>query len=105
MSAYSRLFCVILTETSRIGVNEVMNEYQPGQIVYVIIRNPHVQGVANVQEAAVVNDPDSPGNYALFIYETYYPLNDEVAVYPTASEAEHAYREAFGLSDMGAYYG
>ncbi|MFC4598113.1 transcriptional regulator SplA domain-containing protein [Cohnella hongkongensis] len=82
-----------------------MNEYQPGQVVYVIIRNPHVQGVANVQEAAVVNDPNSPGKVALFLYETYYPLNDDVAVYPTASEAENAYREAFGLSDAESYYG
>lgn len=73
--------------------------------MYVIIRNPHVQGVANIQEAAVVKDPNSPGNVALFLYETYYPLNDEVAVYPTASEAEQAYSEAFGLSDMGTYYG
>lgn len=105
MSAYSRWFCVTLTETGRIGVDEGMNEYQPGEIVYVIIRNPHVQGVANIQEAAVVNDPGSPGNVALFLYETYYPLNDEIAVYSTAIEAEHAYREAFGLSDMGAYYG
>lgn len=82
-----------------------MNEYQPGQIVYVIIRNPHVQGVANVQEAAVVNDPNSPGEVALFLHESYYPLTDEIAVYPTASEAENAYREAFGLSDVESYYG
>jgi len=83
----------------------MMNAYQPGQVVYVIIRNPHVQGVANVQEAAVVNDPNSQGNLALFLYETYYPLNDDVAVFPTASEAENAYKEAFGLSDVEEYYG
>ena len=83
----------------------MMNEYQPGQVVYVIIRNPHVQGVANVQEAAVVNDPHSPGQLALFLYETYYPLNDDVAVYASASEAEHAYRDAFGLYEVEGYYG
>lgn len=87
------------------GCGKVMSEYQPGQVVYVIIRNPHVQGVANVQEAAVVSDPNSPGDFALFVYETYYPLNEEIAVYSTASEAETAYREAFGLSDAEAYYG
>lgn len=79
--------------------------FQPGQIVYVIIRNPHVQGVANVQEAAVVMDPNSPGNLSLFLYETYYPLNDDVAVYPTASEAEEAYREVFGSTDVEDFYG
>lgn len=82
-----------------------MDAYKPGQIVYVIIRNPHVQGVAQVQEAAVVNHPEHPGQLALFLHETYYPLTDELAVYPTASEAEQAYAEAFGTVDEGAYYG
>ena len=79
--------------------------FQPGQIVYVIIRNPHAQNVANVQEAAVVQNPDFPGQLALFLYETYYPLTEEVAVYPTANEAEFAYQEAFGLQEMEEYYG
>ena len=70
-----------------------------------MIRNPHVQGVANVQEAAVVNDPNRPGELALFLYDTYYPLNDDVAVYQTMSEAETAYQEVFGLSEAGQYYG
>ena len=78
--------------------------FQPGQIVYVIIRNPHAQDVANVQEAAVVQNPDSPDELSLFLYETYYPLTDEVAVYPTANEAEFAYQEAFG-PEMEDYYG
>lgn len=82
-----------------------MNQtFQPGQIVYVIIRNPHAQDVANVQEAAVVQDPDSPGELALFVYETFYPLNDEVAVFSSASEAENAYQEAFGQSEIEDYY-
>lgn len=79
--------------------------FQPGQIVYVIIRNPHVQGVANVQEAAVVRDPNSPDNLSLFIYETYYPLSDDIAIYQTASEAEEAYKDAFGFSDVEGLYG
>ncbi|MCZ0704218.1 transcriptional regulator of the spore photoproduct lyase operon [Natronobacillus azotifigens] len=80
--------------------------YQPGDIVYVIIRNPHVQGAANVQEAAVVQNPDRPGELALFIYETYYPLTDEVAVYTSESEAEMAFEQAFGTAEDGeTYYG
>jgi transcriptional regulator of the spore photoproduct lyase operon len=84
-----------------------MNQtFQPGQVVYVIIRNPHAQDVANVQEAAVVQDPDSPGDLALFVYETYYPLNDEVAVFSSLTEAENAYQEAFGHTEMeDDYYG
>jgi transcriptional regulator of the spore photoproduct lyase operon len=78
--------------------------FQPGQIVYVIIRNPHAQDVANVQEAAVVQNPDSPGDLALFVYETFYPLNDEVAVFSSAGEAEQAYQEAFGQSEIEDYY-
>lgn len=83
----------------------MQGSYQPGQIVYVIIRNPHAQDVANVQEAAVVQNPDAPEELALFLYETYYPLTDEVAVYPTANEAENAYHEAFGGVDTEEYYG
>jgi transcriptional regulator of the spore photoproduct lyase operon len=85
-----------------------MNEsYQPGKIVYVIIRNPHAQDVANVQEAAVVQNPESPDELALFLYESYYPLNDEIAVYQSQNEAETAFKEAFGFSDkeMETYYG
>jgi transcriptional regulator of the spore photoproduct lyase operon len=82
-----------------------MESYQPGQIVYIIIRNPHAQDVANVQEAAVVQNPENPDQLALFVYETYYPLNDEVAVYSSANEAEFAYREAFGITEMEDYHG
>lgn len=83
----------------------MMDVYQPGQVVYVIIRNPHVQGVANVQEAAVVKNPYSSDELALFLYDTYYPLNEDIAVYQTASEAEEAYKEAFGLTEVEEYYG
>ncbi|MED1471029.1 transcriptional regulator SplA domain-containing protein [Bacillus salipaludis] len=83
-----------------------LGSFQPGQIVYVIIRNPHAQDVANVQEAAVVQNPESPEELSLFLYETYYPLTDEVAAYQTAGEAETAYREAFGFSEeTESYYG
>ena len=77
-----------------------MNQnYQPGQVVFVIIRNPHVPDVTNVQEAAVVQNPDSPDELALFLYETYYPINDDLAVFQTANEAEHAFRDAFSKTE------
>lgn len=82
-----------------------IQSFQPGQIVYVIFRNPHAQDVANVQEASVVQNPESPGDLALFVYETYYPLNDEVAVFSSSSEAENAFQEAFGYTEIEDYYG
>jgi transcriptional regulator of the spore photoproduct lyase operon len=82
-----------------------MESFQPGQIVHVIIRNPHAQDVANVQEAAVVQNPENPDQLSLFVYETYYPLTDEIAVFSSANEAESAYQEAFGLTETEGYYG
>lgn len=79
--------------------------FQPGQIVYIIIRNPHAQDVAAIQEAAVVQTPELPSELALFIHETYYPLTDEVAVYHTFDEAEAVYKDTFGLSEMEKYNG
>ncbi|MDH5164337.1 transcriptional regulator SplA domain-containing protein [Heyndrickxia oleronia] len=81
--------------------------FKPGEVVYVIIRNPHAQDVANVQQAAVVQNPEIPNQLALFLHETYYPLTEEFAVFPSESEAEQAYQEAFGFSEdeLGGYYG
>lgn len=80
--------------------------YQPGEIVYMIIRNPHAQDVAQVQQAAVVQHPEDPSELALFAYDTYYPLSDEFAIFSTEEEAEMAYQEAFGDLDVdGEYYG
>ncbi|GGE48474.1 transcriptional regulator SplA [Pullulanibacillus camelliae] len=70
--------------------------YRAGEVVYVMYRNPHAQSVANVQEAAVVEDPDHPGELCLFIYDTYYPLSEEIAIYQTKEEAEAVYQEYFG---------
>ncbi|GAA5416401.1 hypothetical protein Pryu01_01436 [Paraliobacillus ryukyuensis] len=85
---------------------EIVNgSYYPGEVVYVIIRNPHVQDAANVQEAAVVNNPEKPNELALFVYETYYPLTDEIAVYKSAAEAETAFQQAFGDTEVEGYYG
>lgn len=83
-----------------------MQSINPGDIVYVIIRNPHVQNIAQVQEAAVVRHPDYPNELALFVYETYYPITDEIAIFQTEQEAEQAYQEAFGYVEMDdQYYG
>ncbi|MBS4201893.1 transcriptional regulator [Bacillus sp. FJAT-49732] len=79
--------------------------FNPGQIVYVIYRNPHTQDVANIQEAAVVQAPDSPNQLALFLYETYYPISEDLAIYQSKEEAEQAYFEAFGSADIEEYYG
>ncbi|KQL32696.1 SplA [Bacillus sp. FJAT-25509] len=70
--------------------------YQPGDIVYVFYRNPHTQNVANIQAAAVVNNPENSNELALFLYETYYPLSNEMAVYSTEEEANQAYNYYFG---------
>jgi transcriptional regulator of the spore photoproduct lyase operon len=78
---------------------------QAGDIVYVIMRNPHVQNVANIQEAAVVRDPEQPGELSLFLYETHYPLNEEIAVYRTEEEAEYAYRHYIGSFQEGEFHG
>ncbi|UOQ44754.1 transcriptional regulator [Halobacillus salinarum] len=75
-------------------------QYRAGDVVYVIYRNPHTFNVANVQEAAVVKDPEEPGELALFLYDTYFPLDSDIAVYASLGEAERAYEEAFGTIDL-----
>ncbi|MFC7319900.1 transcriptional regulator SplA domain-containing protein [Halobacillus campisalis] len=70
--------------------------YQAGDIVYVIYRNPHTYNVANIQEAAVVHHPEHAGQLALFLYETYFPLDSDIAVYTSQAEAEMAYEQSFG---------
>lgn len=72
--------------------------FSPGDIVYVIVRNPHAQSVAHVQQAAVVRHPEQPQSLALFSHETYYELSDELAVFKSESEAEQQYNEAFGTA-------
>lgn len=77
--------------------------YEAGDIVYVLYRNPHTQDVANVQAAAVVNNPENPNELALFLYETYYPLSDEIAIYSTEEEANQAYNYYFGPESEGVF--
>ncbi|MET3696402.1 transcriptional regulator of the spore photoproduct lyase operon [Bacillus oleivorans] len=71
-------------------------DYHPGQVVYVMYRNPHTQSVATIQEAAIVNDPYQPNQLALFIFDTFYPVTNELAIFKTREEAEEAYQDYFG---------
>ncbi|HDR4725170.1 transcriptional regulator SplA [Bacillus cereus group sp. Sample62] len=75
--------------------------YHAGDIVYIFYRNPHAQDVANIQAAAVVNNPERPNELALFLYETYYPLTNEMAVYSTEEEANQAYTYYYGDTSEG----
>lgn len=75
---------------------ELNSTIHAGDVVYVFYRNPHTQDVANIQEAAVVKNPENPSELALFLYETYYPLNEQMAVYTSEEEAMNAYEHYFG---------
>lgn len=78
------------------SMSEENKSYRPGDVVYVLYRNPHAQDVANVQAAAVVSSPQRPDELALFLHDAFYELSDELAVFPSEREAEQAYRESFG---------
>ena len=75
--------------------------YMEGDSVFVFYRNPHTQDVANIQEAAVVNNPEYPNELALFLYETYYPLTNEIAVYASEAEAEPPINSIMGIIERG----
>ncbi|MEN2767430.1 transcriptional regulator SplA domain-containing protein [Ornithinibacillus sp. 16A2E] len=80
--------------------------FKPGEVVYIIIRNPHAQDVAQVQQAAVVENPENPSEIALFAHETYYPFSEEFAVFKSEEEAEMAYKDAFSNpEEFEEYYG
>ncbi|MBO8177716.1 transcriptional regulator SplA domain-containing protein [Aeribacillus pallidus] len=73
------------------------SNYQAGDIVYVVYRNPHTPNVGNIQPAAVVANPEAPDKLALFLYDTYYPITDDIAIFRTEEEAEQAYHYYFGI--------
>lgn len=73
--------------------------YKPGEIVYVLYRNPHAQDVVHIQEAAVVEHPEAGEELCLFLYETYYPLNEQLAIFKTEEEAQDAYSYYFGETE------
>jgi transcriptional regulator of the spore photoproduct lyase operon len=77
-------------------LNNDNNTYHAGDIVYVFYRNPHTQDVVNIQAAAVVNNPENSNELALFLYESYYSLSSEMAVYSTEEEANQAYKYYYG---------
>jgi transcriptional regulator of the spore photoproduct lyase operon len=70
--------------------------YKAGDTVFIFYRNPHTQDVATIQEAVVVNNPEHPDELSLYLYETYYPLTNETAVYLNEEEAMRAYEQYFG---------
>jgi transcriptional regulator of the spore photoproduct lyase operon len=72
------------------------NSYKAGDTVFIFYRNPHTQDVANIQEAVVVNNPEHSDKLSLYLYETYYPLTNETAVYLNEEEAKRAYEQYFG---------
>lgn len=80
-------------------LNNENSNYRTGDIVYVFYRNPHTQDVANIQAATIVNNPEKLTDLALFMYETYYPLSDEMAVYATEEEANQAYNFYYGSTE------
>lgn len=82
-----------------------MDQFQAGEVVYMIIRNPHAQDVAQVQQAAIVENPEKPNELALFAHDNYFPLSDEFALFKSEEEAELAYKEAFGSPEIEEYYG
>lgn len=83
----------------------MMEQFQAGEIVYMIIRNPHAQDVAQVQQAAIVENPDNPNELALFAHDNYYPLSNEFALFKSEDEAEQAYKDAFGSPEIEGFNG
>ena len=73
----------------------MQQQYNAGDIVYIFYRNPHIQDVANIQEAAVVKNPEIPNELALFLFETYYPLTTDFVVFASEMDAEQAYHQYF----------
>lgn len=79
-------------------------KFELGDIVYVFYRNPHTQDVANIQEAKVMNDPENPSGLAVFLYETYYPLTTDMAIFSSREEADQIYQQCFGSYIEGVRY-
>ena len=82
-------------------LNNVNHRYSAGDVVYVFYRNPHTQDVANIQAAAVVNNPEYPNELALFLYETYYPLTNEWLFILLKKRQNQAYNSYYGDDSKG----
>lgn len=70
-------------------------QYRVGDIVFIFYQYPSIQQVVNIQEATVVNDPDNPKELALFLFETYYPLTNDMVIFTSEMDAEQAYYQYF----------
>ncbi|UTR09178.1 transcriptional regulator [Evansella sp. LMS18] len=73
-----------------------ISHLREGDSVYVITRNPHTQSVAEIQEASVTEHPDHPGRLVMFLFEEYFPLTDDSAIFTTEEEAQKMYNVYFG---------
>ncbi|OAS86665.1 MULTISPECIES: transcriptional regulator SplA domain-containing protein [Metabacillus] len=71
------------------------NNFQIGEEVYVIYRNPHAANVANIEKAEIVEHPNNPKELALFLHDAYHPLADDDAVFSSFDEAEELYNQLF----------
>ena len=69
--------------------------YNVGDIVFIFYCHPYFQEVANIQEAAVVNNPDHPNEQALFLFETFYPITNDILIFTSEMEAVQAYHQYF----------
>ncbi|MGY3718529.1 transcriptional regulator SplA domain-containing protein [Sutcliffiella cohnii] len=72
-----------------------MNNLHEGDSIYIFYRNPHTQNVATIEEATIVQDPHS-GELALALYNTFYPITEDLAYYTSLEEAETVYYDYFG---------
>ncbi|MDM5247422.1 transcriptional regulator SplA domain-containing protein [Lysinibacillus sp. G4S2] len=70
-------------------------QYNAGDSVYIFYRNPHVLDVANIQEAEIVNNPDNPNELVLFLFESYYPLTNDILIFTSEMDAVQAYHQYF----------
>ncbi|TYR80722.1 transcriptional regulator [Priestia megaterium] len=70
-------------------------EYQVGDQVFVIYRNPHTANVANITQGEIVQHPENKNDVALFLHESYHLLSEDDAVYSSYEEAEQMYNKIF----------
>lgn len=70
-------------------------QYSAGDIVFIFYQYPSIQQVVNIQEAAVVNNPDNPKELALLLLDSYYPLTNDLLIFTSVMDAEQAYHQYF----------
>lgn len=70
-------------------------QYSAGDIVFIFYQHSSIDEVVNIQEAAVVNNPDNSQELALFLFETYYPLTNDMLIFTSEMDAEQAYHQYF----------